>query len=156
MTLFLIFAVVLLGLAAVAVYFFIFGRPNPPLAAGEVRIGSADFKVELATSTIAQARGLSFRASLPPDQGMLFIFSRPAVQNFWMKDMNFPLDMIWIGGGKVVGFVQDAPAAPGVPLWKLSIYSSPDGTDQVLEVDAGTVAKYGITVGEPVEIAEAN
>jgi uncharacterized membrane protein (UPF0127 family) len=79
-----------------------------------------------------------------------------------MKDMNFPLDMIWIGsaagsgaqrqGEVVLGFAQNAAPQPGVPLWSLTIYNSPDGTNNVLEVNAGTVAKDGIKVGDTVQI----
>ena len=83
---------------------------------------------------------------------MLFVFSSPGIQNFWMKDMNFPIDIIWISGGKVAGFAQDAEPQPGVPLWRLTIYTSPNNVDQVLEVPAGTVAKDGITIGAPVVI----
>jgi uncharacterized membrane protein (UPF0127 family) len=139
-------------LAMVASYFFLFRRANPPLTENQLKVGNTVFTVELATSTIAQARGLSFRASLSEGHGMLFIFNQPAVQNFWMKDMNFSLDMIWIGGGKVLGFAQNAAPQPGTPLWSLTIYNSPDGTDEVLEVNAGTVAQDNIQIGDPVTI----
>jgi uncharacterized membrane protein (UPF0127 family) len=136
--------------------------------------------VELATTVIQQAKGLSGRTGLGENDGMLFLFNRPAIQSFWMKDMNFPIDIIWIGStpsmdstgspqassgqaaltadgqtGKVLGFEQNAPTPkPGAQLWQLPIYSSPDGVDTVLEVPAGTVAKNGITVGEPVVIVK--
>jgi len=67
--------------------------------------------------------------------------------------MNFPLDMIWISGNTVDGFAQNVPApAPGAQLWELPIYTSPTNTDKVLEVNAGTVAKYNIKVGDTVTI----
>jgi len=126
-----------------------------------VGIENATFDVEVASTMIQQANGLSYRASLAPNDGMLFLFSSSSVQNFWMKDMNFALDMIWIGpaasgtGSQVVGFAQDVPApAPGTALWSLTIYSSPGNTNKVLEVNAGTVAKYNIKVGDPVEIGQ--
>jgi uncharacterized membrane protein (UPF0127 family) len=125
--------------------------PNPPLKTGEISIGSNVFSVELATTTMEQARGLSFRTSLAEGTGMLFTFSS-GVQNFWMKDMNFPIDMIWISGNKVAGFVKDAEPEPGVPLWKLTIYTSPNNVDKVLEVNAGTVAHDDIQVGNVVTI----
>jgi uncharacterized membrane protein (UPF0127 family) len=84
---------------------------------------------------------------------MFFTFATGSVQSFWMKDMNFPLDMIWISGNTVVGFAQNVSApAPGMALWKLPIYASPGNTDKVLEVNAGTVAKYNIRVGDAVTI----
>jgi uncharacterized membrane protein (UPF0127 family) len=116
-------------------------------------IDAATFSVEIASTSVEQTRGLSYRASLGENDGMLFLFSTGTIQTFWMKDMNFPLDMIWISGNIVDGFTQNIPApAPGTPLWELPIYASPDHTDKVLEVNAGTVAKYQIKVGDSVII----
>lgn len=126
---------------------------NPPLPEESFSLDGATFTVEVASTMIEQARGLSFRPSLGADNGMLFLFGTGSVQTFWMKDMNFPLDMIWISGNTVAGFSQNVPApAPGAQLWQLPIYSSPANTDKVLEVNAGTVAEYNIKVGDTVTI----
>jgi uncharacterized membrane protein (UPF0127 family) len=178
----LLFVGFLVIVAAIAFggWHFLFGRANPPLPQAKVTIvdnassttvattstttvatsslgtdqlsiDGATFNVEIASTMVEQARGLSYRTSLGENDGMLFIFGSGSVQNFWMKDMNFPLDMIWISGNTVVGFAQDAPAEPGV-AFPSQIYSSPSNTDKVLEVNAGTVAKYGIKVGDAVII----
>ena len=144
--------IVLLIAAIILIYLFIFARANGQLPSVTVKIGSATFQTEIADTMATQARGLSYRTSLGADDAMLFVFASATVQNFWMKDMNFPLDMIWIGDGKVNGFAENAAPQPGVPLWSLTIYSSPGGTDKVLEVNAGIVAKYRIKVGDPVTI----
>jgi uncharacterized membrane protein (UPF0127 family) len=120
------------------------------LATDTITIDSATFNVEVASTVIEQTNGLSYRTSLAPNDGMLFLFGSSTVQNFWMKDMNFPLDMIWMSGNKVVGFAQNAEPEPGVALWSLKIYTSPDDTDKVLEVNAGMVAQYNIQVGDTV------
>ena len=150
----LLYAGIVAVLAAIAgmAYFLIFQRANPPLITDQIKIGNIVFNVEIASTSVEKARGLSFRPSLGENQGMLFTFSTGAVQTFWMKDMNFPLDMIWISGNTVVGFAQNAVPQPGVPLWGLTIYSSPDDTDKVLEVNAGTVANDNIKVGDTVQI----
>ncbi len=154
MTWTLLIACAVVAALGAGLYIFFFARANPALPADRVRVGPATFTVEIADTMAAQARGLSYRANLADGHGMLFDFGTPGVQSFWMKDMNFPLDMIWIGGGKVLGFEENAPApASGTPLWKLPIYNSPDGTDQVLEVNAGTVAKDGIKAGDAVAVA---
>ena len=161
MILWVLLGIVIVGAAAVISHFFVFGKANPPLVKNEVRINGAIFEVEIASTTMEKARGLSFRASLGAGEGMLFLFDTPSIQSFWMKDMNFPIDMIWIGAGKngdgksgyeVLGFAQNAVPQLGVPLWNLTIYNSPDGTDKVLEVNAGTVAKDNIKVGDAVQI----
>lgn len=140
---------ILIVFAGIVAYFFVFHRANPPLIKNTVKIGNAAFEVEIASTTTEQTRGLSFRDGLSEGAGMLFLFNRPSVQSFWMKDMKFSIDIIWIGGGKVLGFVENA--APQ-PVWGLKIYYSPDGTDKVLEVNAGTVARDGIKVGDAVQI----
>lgn len=153
MTLLLFAGVILILIAIGGVYYYMFQRANPPLTMTQAKIGGVTFNVELALTMTERTRGLSYRASLGSDNGMLFVFSTSTVQTFWMKDMNFPLDMIWIGGGKVLGFEQNAPQpAPGTALYQLPIYSSPDGTNEVLEVNAGTVAKYNIKVGDAVQV----
>ena len=125
---------------------------NPQLPEEQLTVGSAQFTVEMATTMTQQACGLSGRTGLADGHGMLFLFSSPNIQNFWMKDMNFALDMVWISDDKVVGFAQDVPPPmPGEQLWELKIYTSPPGVDKVLEIPAGTVAKDGIQVGDVVK-----
>jgi len=129
---------------------------NPDLNTEGLSIDGTMFNVEIASSSLEQTRGLSFRTSLGANDGMLFTFSTGTTQTFWMKDMNFALDMIWISGNTVDGFAQDVPApGPGTQLWQLPTYSSPANTDKVLEVNAGTVAKYNIKVGDTVTIGPA-
>ena len=146
-------ALVLFIIALGAWWYLFFGRANSPLVNGQLSINNATFDIEIASTTLEQTRGLSFRPSLGANDGMLFIFGAGGVQSFWMKDMNFPLDMIWISGTTVVGFAQNVPApASSTALWSLPVYTSPNNTDKVLEVNAGTVAKYNIRVGDAVRI----
>lgn len=126
---------------------------NPPLAEEQLSVDGATFNVEIASTILEQSRGLSFRPSLGANDGMLFIFGSGSTQTFWMKDMNFALDMIWISGNTVAGFAQNVPApASGVQIWQLPLYTSPANIDKVLEVNAGTVAQYNIKVGDAVTI----
>ena len=169
----LIAAIIVFIVVFVAWWHLFFGMPNPPLSQGtvtvqqtspsvagvaapgtdQVAIDGVTFTAEIASTTLEQTRGLSYRASLGPNDGMLFIFPIGAVQAFWMKDMNFPLDMIWISGNTIAGFTENIPApASGTPIWSLPVYSSPPNTDKVFEVNAGTVAKYHIKVGDTVAI----
>ena len=159
-------AVVLVGLVAVVWWRVFFGTANAPLpqttvtvqsstapGVNQLSIDGALFNVEIASTTLEQARGLSFRPSLGAQSGMLFLFGTSSMQSFWMKDMHFPLDMIWINGVTVAGFTQNVPApASGTALWNLSVYHSPASVDKVLEVNAGTVAQYNIKIGDTVNI----
>jgi uncharacterized membrane protein (UPF0127 family) len=127
------------------------GGCNPPLPRKTIVIGSVSFDSEIASTITEQACGLSGRAILGEREGMFFAFDSGGTQNFWMKDMKFPIDMIWISGNKVAGFAENAlPPNAGDHLWNLKIYTSPSNVDKVLEVPAGTVAKNNIKVGDAV------
>ena len=140
------------GIAGLFWYHTMFARScNPPLPRTTVTVGSARFDVEMATTMAEQACGLSGREGLGDGQGMIFLFGSGNMQSFWMKDMNFGLDIIWISHDAVVGFAQNVPPpSPGTALWQLKIYTSPPDVNTVLEVPAGTVAKDNIQVGDAV------
>jgi len=155
-----IIGIVLIAVALVAgVWWYFaagFGRAcNPPLPRQTITISTAtgpvQFDVEMATTMAEQACGLSGRKGLSDNQGMLFVFGSGSTQTFWMKDMTFALDMIWISGNQVIGVTQNVPPpASGALLWQLKLYSSPPDTDTVLEVNAGTVVRDNIQVGDAV------
>ena len=54
------------------------------------------YRVKIADSLAERAQGLSGTAALAPDEGMFFIFERAGIYGFWMKDMNYPIDIIWL------------------------------------------------------------
>ena len=126
------------------------GGCNPPLPRQTIHVGSSTFDVEMATTPTEQACGLSGRDGLADGTGMLFIFGSSSMQNFWMKDMKFPIDIVWISGNKIVGAAQNADPQIGASIWQLKIYTSPFGVDKVLELPAGTVASRGIKNGDTV------
>jgi hypothetical protein len=100
--------------------------------------------VELAKTPASQQQGLSDRKSLGPNQGMLFIFPQDEPHQFWMKDMNFPLDIIWLNkDGKILGIATDV-ATSTFP----NTIPSPGPIRQVLEVNAGYTQKYGLSIGD--------
>lgn len=105
--------------------------------------------VELAETPSQWERGLSGRTSLEDGSGMLFLFPQYHVPIFWMKEMQFDLDMIWISGGKVVDITVDAPKPTSD---KLPTYSPRQAVNMVLEVPAGWATKNGITVGDTLNI----
>src|SRR3989339_826310 len=60
-------------------------------------INNSSFRISIADTALERARGLSNKISLPKEEGLLFVFNEIGVYHFWMKDMNFPIDIIWIG-----------------------------------------------------------
>ncbi|MFA7395355.1 MAG: DUF192 domain-containing protein [Candidatus Paceibacterota bacterium] len=124
---------------------------QPPTYEGPlVQINNVSIPVELATSTEAVTKGLSGRPSLDADKGMLFIFDLPYQYRFWMPEMNFPLDMIWIENGRIADITENATENfdPLAPVFYQPIVP----VRYVLEVNAGFVQKYNLKIGDQVAL----
>jgi uncharacterized membrane protein (UPF0127 family) len=119
-----------------------------------VIISGIKIRVDIANTPTLQTKGLSGRESLAEDQGMLFVFSSEAKQFFWMKDMLFPIDIIWINKEKEIVYIDENTPVPeaNTPDYKLPLYSSPKPVSYVLEVNADFCQKNNIKVGDNVEI----
>ena len=123
-----------------------------PSISNSMLVGETEVEVKYADSKSERANGLSNVETLPESSGLLFIFEVPQTQpSFWMKDMNFPIDIIWISADKVVQVDYDVPPPePNTPDEELTIYSPKQPIDYVLEVNGGFSAKNNIEVGSPV------
>ena len=142
-----IFIVILF--AAVA---FRFGSPSAKKGVA-ISVGGHPLIVEVADTMTSRSQGLSGREPLPSDGGMLFAFSKPGNYGFWMKDMKFALDFVWVNGATVVGMNENVPTEPNGNILTYNHYYPPEPADKVLEVNAGTVARLGIRVGDTLEYA---
>jgi uncharacterized protein len=135
----------IVALFVVIAFRYYISRPNFGLPHGSFLVGDKNFEVEIASTIISRVRGLSNRDRLKDNQGMLFIFPQPAMQTFWMKDMRFSIDMVWIRDGKVVDVTRGAPQPPaGVADWNLPRFSPSSPVDMVLEVSAGQAEEIKI------------
>jgi len=105
---------------------------------------------EIADTDQERTKGLMYREDLGKGKAMLFIFDTAAVYSFWMKNMRFSLDMIWIGADKrIVDIKTDVPPCSQ----NVCESFTPAGPAQfVLECPAGFVKKHGISVRDPVTI----
>lgn len=92
----------------------------------------------------AQTRGLGGRKSLPVNEGMLFVFAHPGQQCFWMKDMHFPLDIIWLNGSKQVVFIKSNLSPKTYP----ETFCPPNSAQYVIELNAGQAQKARLHTGE--------
>ena len=111
-----------------------------------VQIGRTKIPVEVARTEAAIQKGLSGRPSLHPKSGMLFIFPQKERYQFWMPDMYFPIDIIWIDDGIIVDIAENVsnefdPAKP-------RFYLPPNPINYVLEVNAGFTKKNGMGIGD--------
>ncbi len=108
--------------------------------------------VELAVTPDERNQGLSGHPPLADNEGMLFVFENEAKWVFWMKDMLFPLDMVWIDSRcTVVDVTENAPKPePGQGLGDLPHFSPKTLAQYVLEVNAGTAQRTRISIGDQV------
>jgi uncharacterized membrane protein (UPF0127 family) len=120
----------------------------------KVKLADNELKLVVANSPIAKSNGLSNKKHIPED-GMIFFFYELNTLSFWMKDMHFPIDIIWLSGNKVIGIEKSAPAPePGTKIMDLKIYKSNDKADTVIELEAGACDKLKITPGSILEITD--
>ena len=118
-----------------------------------VHIGGASYSVDLAVLPEERRQGLSGRESMAPDAGMLFVFEEEQLLHFWMKEMHFPLDIIWIDAQcRLVSVAADVPTPPpDAGNEEIPRAQSPSPARFVLEVNAGEAARNGLSPGDPVE-----
>ncbi len=102
------------------------------------------FRIEIADTDSARARGLMHREQMDPDQGMLFVYDRPSETAFWMKNTPLPLDIIFMNRRGVICSI----AADTVP-YSLDHIPSGCAAQTVLEVNAGQAVAMGLRVGAP-------
>ena len=79
---------------------------------------------------------------------MLFVFKEEGYYPFWMKDMKFPLDIIWINDSKVIDITYGAQTEGSTPT---NIYRPNNPVKYVLEVNAGFALENNIRIGDPVK-----
>lgn len=113
----------------------------------EIELRGKIFMVEIADTEAKKERGLGKRERLEPDQGMYFPFATANHWVFWMKDMRFPIDMIWIRDGKIVDIDASIPVSKLENL-NLETYSPVDPADAVLELNAGAAQAIGARIGD--------
>lgn len=106
----------------------------------------------LARTASEQAKGLSGLEKLGDNNGMLFVFSRPDDYSFWMKDMLFPIDIIWIGDNETVVGVTSELSPRTFP----EVFKPPRPVSWALEVNAGWAEKNDVRTGDKVVITYIN
>jgi len=114
-----------------------------------VTIDNQSFNVSIARSEKEHEVGLSGTKSLDQNQGMIFLFNNPGYYSFWMKDMKFPIDIIFINNDQIVTIYNDAPTVQGQE--NLIAYPPTQMVDKVLEIQAGLSEKYNFKIGDKVK-----
>ncbi|KKW19850.1 MAG: hypothetical protein UY63_C0005G0033 [Parcubacteria group bacterium GW2011_GWA2_51_10] len=117
---------------------------SPEMASSTVRIAGKEIRVTIVDTPDERSRGLSGRKELAPDEGMLFVFETDGVYGFWMKDMLFPIDIVWLSGGwKVVDIHTHV-----MPSTYPAIFRPRGPIRYVIEMPAGSATESGLKIGD--------
>ena len=109
---------------------------------------------ELAVTDLERMQGLMFRESIAEDQGMLFIFKKEDIHSFWMKNMKFAIDIIWLDREKrIVHIEHRVPPCRNEPC---PSYAPDLPAQYVLELKAGMAEKKGLKLFERIDFILEN
>ena len=133
-------------------YFFGFGKSEYKKVI--VQINENKFNVLVADDVAKRSKGLAVLDSLKENEGMLFVFDYADKYGFWMKDMKFAIDIIWIKDNKIVDITSNVEPEPNKSVFGLKTYYPKEAVDKVLEVAAGVVEKYNIKINDEIIIEE--
>lgn len=96
--------------------------------------------------------GLSEKSSLDKDSGMLFVFDKPDYHKFWMKNMKFPIDILFLKNNHLVTIHSKVPIPADTKDENAPIYSPEEPSDMVIEINSGLSETYGFQKGDGVKI----
>ncbi len=141
--------IIFLVLVGLALFFVNFGKQNNKYPT--IIIENKTFLLDVAKSAQEQEIGLAKYNKLPQNMAMLFPFSNYGYYSFWMKNMKFPIDIIYIKNNKIVDIFTNVPN-PKSENEKLKIYISKSKANYVLEINANLSKKYNFKIGSSVKI----
>lgn len=115
-----------------------------------ISVDGKNLLVEIVNTDDSRSKGLSGRSSLTEEQGMLFDFTNSEFRRpgFWMKDMKFDIDIIWINNNEIVGITDNVPATYNNV--NLPSYYPPSDITHVLEVNSDWAERNNVNVGDKV------
>ena len=141
---------ILLALMALLFMYLRFFGNRPTRHTMTMRVGNTNVKLEIADTVGAQRQGLSGRKRLPEGHGMYFPMGAPSRYAFWMKGMQFPLDILWIRDGHIVDISENVPYPVGDhPPVSVQPEEPASG---VLEVNADFTEQQGTKIGDAIDI----
>ncbi|MEO5646703.1 MAG: DUF192 domain-containing protein [Candidatus Paceibacterota bacterium] len=152
-----------IGVAVIGLLFlhFSFGAPfshtvSMQLVNGDGKYASVlhaptvDIPVAIANTDQSREQGLSGTTTLPPDSGMLFVFDTPGKYGFWMKDMSYGLDFVWLDANLTI--IDITPDVAAISYPKIFYPSQP--VVYVLEVNEKFSTAHGLTIGQKLNLSQ--
>jgi uncharacterized membrane protein (UPF0127 family) len=136
----------------------------------DVKIGPHYYHLEVADTQAKHEKGLSGRDALAQNEGMIFLLPYPARYSFWMKDMKFPLDFVWLLDDKIVDLTPNVQPPLSPPVSQSEIggvrggasasesgqqepisYTPRQAVNRVIELNAGTISKESLKIGDVIQ-----
>lgn len=145
----------ILGIAIVIWSFYMFLQKPAPAhyqsqpTVSTIKVGDESIRIEIADTDAERAQGLSGRAMLEESHGLLFVFENPGMYGFWMKDMLFPIDIIFLDVNlKVINVYEGVEPSTFPTLFYPLVH-----TKYVLEINSGEASRVGIDTGVQVSLS---
>lgn len=127
------------------------GKEKPTPSIQTLTIGTTQLQVTLADTFEKREQGLSGKSKMAENEGMLFTFPAYGTWTFWMKDMQFDLDFIYIKDKQVIALKERIPS-PKNNKGEVAIIEPEKEFDWLVEVNAGWVQNNAIKVGDRVTL----
>ena len=118
---------------------------NPEIK--KVKIAEKVINIEMVITPEEREKGLSGRENIGENEGMLFVFENSGRHGFWMKDMMFPIDIVWLDQSKKIIFIQKNVLPSTYP----EIFYPDDNANYVLELISGFAEKNNLQIGNQVK-----
>jgi uncharacterized membrane protein (UPF0127 family) len=115
-------------------------------------LGGKIFNIDIADNAFTQKRGLSGRDPLSTNEGMFFVFERLEKHGFWMKDMLFSIDIIWLDENYTITHIEKSVSPETYP----KVFYPEKPSLYVLEILANQSDLLGIKVGDKLNILDKN
>lgn len=116
----------------------------------KIIINQQTIYLEVVKNAAERTKGLSGRETMEKNQGMLFIFDEPGNYQFWMKEMKFSLDVVFIRGNQIVDIIENVPFPKEQEQPQVMVAN--ERFEKVLELNSGIVKILKIKIGDPVKI----
>ena len=117
-----------------------------------IKIGGQEVRVLVADTPARRLKGWSDRKNMGRYGGMLFVVPELGRYAMVMRDMRFPLDIVWLDGTKIIDIAPNLPPEPNVPEEKLTVYGARASFTMVLELPAGFAQQFGLKIGDRIEV----
>ncbi|MBT4153278.1 MAG: DUF192 domain-containing protein [Candidatus Magasanikbacteria bacterium] len=113
-----------------------------------------ELHVQIAHTPKQWHRGLGKKETIAPYDGMLFLFPFSRRHGIVMRDMGFPIDIVWLDRGTIIDIAPQAQPQPEAAEADLYVYYPRMDATMVLELEAGKAAKIGLKIGDTMNVVE--